>query len=231
MKMAYLSKKKSYLETGYKLIENDVVLSESIIWQMQRNFYKKKGLDAWGKGDERKVGVVPFFITSNSFIAREYSGIFFSAIIDLYTCKKLDPSSPIYIVELGAGHGKFSILFVRFLSKLLENSSFNHLKVIHIISDFTDVCFEDISQYSDIQPFLFNDENVKKSNILIDFAVFDGDIDNSLKLIRSKQTLSPDAPTVNPIFVVANYIFDSLMMDAYKVVSDPENGKNTLYEG
>jgi hypothetical protein len=201
---------------------------------MQRNFYKKKGLEAWGKGDERKQGIVPFFITSNSFIAREYSRIFFSAMIDLYNSNKLDISCPIYIIELGAGHGKFSILFVRFLSKLLENSSLCNLQVIHIISDFTDVSFEDISQYSDIKPYLYdiNDENQMKSNILIDFAVFDGDVDNAIRLIRSNQTLSFDAQTVNPIFVVANYIFDSLMMDAYKVVvSDPENSKNTLHEG
>ena len=235
-KMAYMTQKKANIDSGYKLIENDITLSESIVWDMQRRFYYKKGLEAWNRGDEPKKDIVPFFITSNSKIAMEYSRIFYSAIVDLHINDKLKLTEPLYIIELGSGCCKFSLLFVRFLTLLLQNSDLK-VTIIHVISDFTDVNFEDISNYSDIKPFLLpadytSGEGTSRSNVFIDFAVFDGDKDSEIKLLRSKQTLSSTSATVNPIFTVANYIFDSLVMDAYKVVHNPASDtKTALNEG
>lgn len=210
-------------------------MCESVIWQLQRNFYSKKGLEAWGRGDEQKVDIVPFFITSNSMIAREYSRIIFCALVDLHRLNKLVMGSPIYIAELGAGHAKFSIIFVRMLSSLLHNSGLSQLKVIHIISDFTSVNFEDISNYSDIKeylvPLVSHTNNKNTSNVLIDFAVFDGDTDDKIHLIRSNLEISRSNPTANPLFVIGNYIFDSLVMNAYKVVPDSTGSKTILHEG
>ena len=40
---------------------------------------------------------------------------------------QLDPADPVYILELGAGHGKFSTLFLRYFSRLLaEAQAENH---------------------------------------------------------------------------------------------------------
>src|SRR5215831_9488326 len=44
-------------------------LSRSMIWQLQRNFFDRQGIEAW------RADGVPYHITSNPFIADAYAGI------------------------------------------------------------------------------------------------------------------------------------------------------------
>jgi len=57
------------------IIEQNKALSESAIWEMQRQYFHKEGIHAW-------VNQVPFYITSNPFIANVYARIVLGFIRD-----------------------------------------------------------------------------------------------------------------------------------------------------
>ena len=56
-------------------IERDARLADSIIWEMQKDFFDKKGVSAW---DHQ----VPFYITSNPVIANSYANMSFAFMLD-----------------------------------------------------------------------------------------------------------------------------------------------------
>ena len=57
-------------------------------------------------------------------------------------------------------------------------------------------------------------------SISLDFAIYDANADQSITLLDKGVTLSPSAPSTNPILVIANYVFDSLKYDVYRFSSD-----------
>src|SRR5437764_15072262 len=89
------------------VLESDLSLSHSLIWRRQREFYVQRGMRAWSED------LVPNFQTNNPFIAGVYARIAFSFLCD---CMKLEghrPAlSPIRILELGSGPGKFAYLLL-----------------------------------------------------------------------------------------------------------------------
>src|SRR5690242_15276494 len=99
------------------VLETDVPLSQSLIWRLQRDFYAQRGLKAWTED------MVPSYITNNPFIAEIYAGIVASFLDDCLaqsSSQPLSPEHPLRILELGAGTGKFSFLFLRKLTGLLR---------------------------------------------------------------------------------------------------------------
>src|SRR5579864_9651945 len=94
------------------LLETDVPLSQSLIWGLQRGFYAQRGLKAWNED------LVPSYITNNPFIAEIFAGIVAAFVQDCMSTERLSnaplsPENPLRILELGAGTGKFSYLFLR----------------------------------------------------------------------------------------------------------------------
>ena len=85
-------------------IEKNADLSTSLFWQFQKDFYLNSGPQAW-------IGQVPYYITSNSFIAKHYDELIQSALSDLTRQYILNKRKPIYIIELGGGTGKFAYQF------------------------------------------------------------------------------------------------------------------------
>ena len=58
------------------------------------------GLSAWGDDN----GAVPFAITSNSFIARQYADIALAMLPEVSPiAREACKNQPLYVVELGAG--------------------------------------------------------------------------------------------------------------------------------
>lgn len=99
------------------VLETDVPLSQSLIWRLQRDFYAQRGLKAWTED------LVPSYITNNPFIAEMYAQIVAGFISDCMQPAQrapLSPENPLRILELGAGTGKFSYLFLRKLTALLQ---------------------------------------------------------------------------------------------------------------
>src|ERR1041384_925361 len=103
----------------WKVLERDVPLSQSVIWRLQRDFYAQRGLKAWNED------LVPSYITNNPFIAEIYAGIVAAFVQDClsHSNAPLSPENPLLVLELGAGTGKFSYLFLRKLTALLKNNS------------------------------------------------------------------------------------------------------------
>lgn len=179
-------------------LEQGVRLSRSMIWSWQRSFYERRGVEAW-----RSEGV-PFHITSNPYIAQAYARVVYGWLRDCLRDNALfDPAEPVTIVELGAGHGRFGYLF---LKKLLQEVP--DVRIRYVMTDLAESNVELWRGNPRLRPFL--------DSGLLDLACFDATRDTELRLAVSGRLLVPGA-AVNPMVLIANYVFDSLPQDAFRV--------------
>ena len=183
------------------VIEQHKRFSQSALWRMQREYFDKEGINAW-------VNQVPFYITSNPFIANCYAQLVLAFIRD-WTKKYPDSRNhPFYIMELGTGSGRFSYYFVKTLKKLLARVDMADVKFCYIMSDFTKHNMQYWEKHSALQPFV--------ESGLIDFAMYDMEAERPLTLVKQNIRLSPEV-LVNPLTVFANYIFDTISHDSFAV--------------
>lgn len=133
---------------------------------------------------------------------------------------------PVYIAELGAGHGRFAALFVRSLLRQLEESPLywagsdstprQKLRFVYVMTDFSEAMVDGWSSSPELKQFA--------SAGLLAFSTFDADSSASFRLRwacpsakQSASVLSTDSPTANPLLLVASYFFDSLVTDCFRV--------------
>jgi tetratricopeptide (TPR) repeat protein len=203
------------LETGKRL-------SESATWRLQRELFDRAGVKAWSDGK------VPFHITSNAYIAEQYLWVAIRFIQDCVNAPAgsplaLDPARPIYIVELGAGHGYFGYLFLCKLLEARERIPFAMPPVCYVLTDFTESNLDAWKNHERLRPFF--------DAGMLDLARFDAEHDRELRLQRSGVVLSRATPS-NPILFVANYVFDSLSHDVFRIQRGQlEEGITTLRLG
>ena len=98
------------------VLDKNTPLSLSKLWNYQRDFYLKNSINAW-------VDKVPFYITSNPYIANSYAHIIIRFFQDIIKNNSLPPTGPFYIVELGAGSGTFSFHLLNSIYYISCNSS------------------------------------------------------------------------------------------------------------
>jgi hypothetical protein len=171
-------------------------LSESLLWTLQRRFFNEQGVNAW------RYGIVPHYITSNPFIARCYAKIVLAHLHDI----KIEPNYPLYMIELGAGCGRFSFHFMTQFFELLQSSNLAHIKVIYIISDFVKANLDFCQNHAALLPFIIEGK--------LDFACFDAENDQAITLIKSRKKIT--AQTLNnPLIAIANYFFDCIKQDIF----------------
>lgn len=202
--------------SGGTVLESGKRISESQLFPLTRRFYSEKGPAAW------QDGPVPFYITSNPFIAHSYAQIALSYLREAATRRPgsqsgaaIDPNKPVYFVELAAGHGQLSFFLLKQLVPLLRASSLKGLTVRYVMTDFAESNLRAFQEQPQLRPFV-------EAGVL-DFAAFDVEQTDRLKLLNSGEVLDPSAPG-NPLIVIANYIFDTVRLDGFKV----QGGK--LYE-
>ncbi len=181
-----------------RLLEEAVPLSRSMIWGLQRDFYAQRGLKAWNED------LVPSYITNNPFIAEIFAGIVAAFVQDCMSSAQqgyppLSPENPLRILELGAGTGKFSYLFLRKLAPLLQRQNLPLQLVRYCMTDTTESLIAEWRSNSYLQEFV--------SSGLLEFAVF-----------QAGQEYQ--SQTRGPLVVIANYVFDSLPQDAFAVQSN-----------
>jgi hypothetical protein len=186
--------------TPMYVLEWAVPLARSMVWHLQRTFYADQGIAAWSQSG------VPQSITTSPIIARAYARIVLGFLRDMRAA--LDPDQPVYIVELGAGSGRFAYRFLKAFSALLEEVSRVHKRVVYVMSDASVSVVAYWRDNARLQPFV--DAGV------LDFAHFDLLELAPLKLLNSGVTLGPGG-VANPVVVVANYIFDSIPQDAFTI--------------
>src|SRR5438067_10395813 len=109
------------------VLESPVPLSQSMVWRLQRTFYGDQGIAAWSRSH------VPQAVTTSPIIARAYARVVLGYWRDIQST--LDPSQPVYIVELGAGSGRFAYRFLTALSALLETVAAPRPRFLYVMTD------------------------------------------------------------------------------------------------
>jgi hypothetical protein len=89
-------------------------LSKSLLWSKLEEYYNNIGPEAWS--DE----VVPMQISTNKSLALAYANIILGHINDWFAANKEITTEPFHIIEIGAGHGKFSFYIVKALEELFQ---------------------------------------------------------------------------------------------------------------
>lgn len=198
------------IDTSNLLIESEKPLSKSLIWKMQSDFYAQQGPKAWSEG------IVPQYITTNPYIANLYAKTVFAYCKDYTDREDYSPDSTLYILELAAGIGRFTYTFLKRFTTMLQNSPLSEFKFKYVITDFAEGNVTYWQEHPSLKPFFENGQ--------LDCATFDMIQDNSIRLRHCGETISPSSMS-QPLFVFANYTFDSLPQDSF-YVKDGE-----LYEG
>ncbi|CBZ53966.1 putative TPR domain-containing protein [Neospora caninum Liverpool] len=196
-------------------VEKSVLLCESVLWDMLENYYKQMAITAWAQD------YVPSFVTSNSRLCRSYARVIFNFIQDLSAMQQQEGardrkhgeadslSSRVVIVEIGGGHGRFTYLLLRALLRyrhLFRDLGLPEKPFLYVFSDVAEANVTFCSKHPAFQSFI--------ADGWLDFAVFDGnDKEARIHLTCSKQTV----PLGTPIVAVANYVFDSLLTDGWRV--------------
>lgn len=183
-----------------KCIETPVRFSHSRLWEIQQNYFKTMGVKAWD-------AQVPFYISSNMFIATQYASLFIAAIEDLFAREPALRSETFYLLEVGAGTGKFSYYFLRAFEKLLKTHALQELQYCYIISDVADKNIEFCQTNPAFQSYI---EAGK-----VDFAKINLVESENIFLINKKVNYA-DLNAKLPLGVIVNYVFDCIKMDLFK---------------
>ena len=205
------------LDTEYEFSEGDgpVILdkgkplSQSILWKLQRNFFEGQGIEAW------RQGTVPHYITSNPFIANAYAKVVFGFIRDCTgvtgdsandSFPPFDPNHPLYIIELGSGSGRFAYHFLKKFLDIYGSSVLKDIPFTYVMTDFTERNIDFWRTHQSLKPLV--------EGGVLDFALFDTQCDEEIKLTQSGDVLDPGI-VKNPMVAIANYFFDSIPQDAF----------------
>ncbi|HEX3044791.1 MAG TPA: tetratricopeptide repeat protein [Bacillota bacterium] len=191
------------------ILEKDRRLSESLLWTIQRRFFEEQGSEAW------RQNTVPHYITSNPFVANSYAKMVLGFLRDCWNANLIDLSQPVYLIELGSGQGRLAYHFLKKFLVMLERSPLKAIPIKYVMTDFAGATIEFWRSHPRLQPYLASGQ--------LDFARFDAASPQDLVLLHSGRILTP-ATVKNPVILVANYFFDGIPQDCFRV----QNGQ--LYE-
>jgi tetratricopeptide (TPR) repeat protein len=195
-----LSEQKHPAEPYSHVIDSGQPLSRSLLWTIQRRYFEDQGIEAF------RTNIVPSYITSNPYIARRYAQVVLGYLRDIQP--RLDPSQPVYLVELGAGGGRFAFHFLRCFEELLAASPFPELRFCYVLTDLPEQNLSFWLEHPSLQAWAAAGK--------LDFARFDALSDREIRLQIAGQSITP-GELKNPLVVLCNYFFDSLPNDAFHI--------------
>lgn len=188
--------------TSLHLLEQDVSLSRSIIWERQAHYFDAEGAGAF------RPGAVPSYVTNHPQWARTAADLAVAFLCDAIAANAVDVTAPFYMIDAGAGSGRFAYGFVGHLAEALARKGLSHLQVVTVLADRSP------------QTRVFWREHPRFAADFaagrLDIAAFDAARPTPLHLELSGVELTPGSVR-NPIVVVANYLFDSLPHDVFGV--------------
>ena len=174
-------------------------LSQSPIWQLQRRYFAEAGIEAW------RHNTVPSYVTTNPYIAGTYVRLVSAFLEDCRRSGALpSDGGPVHVVELGAGSGRFAH---HFLTQFDDGAG----QVRYVLTDVSRANIDFWRGHPSFQKFVAQGR--------LDFARFDAEADDSIRLEHSGATIAPGY--ARPLIVIANYVFDGIAQDAFVV----ENGR------
>lgn len=178
-------------------------LSKSALWIKMQEYYHNIGPEAW------QNELVPLQISSNKNLALSYANIIIAQILDWYAANPNDNTTePFYIIEIGTGHGKFSFYVLKCLAELLNNFNLPLSLVKFVMTDIAEKNIVSWEEHPAFAPWF------KSGNL--DVALFNAMSDQEIKLRVSGEVIKPKSLN-KPVFMVCNYLFDSLSHDAFQV--------------
>ncbi|HVV81488.1 MAG TPA: tetratricopeptide repeat protein [Kofleriaceae bacterium] len=190
------------------LVEDRRRLSRSLLWRLQRAYYAARGAEAW------TTGKVPWFVSANAALARAYAQVIDGYLRDVaagaYGPEHADPARPVYLVELGAGHGRFAFLLLEHLTALesMRAGLGPRAPLRYVLTDLAEANLAFCAAHPRLRP------HVEAGRI--DLARFDAERDTELHLRRSGDVLSAETRPA-AVVAIANYLFDSLVQDIFRV--------------
>jgi tetratricopeptide (TPR) repeat protein len=199
------------ISEGLFVLEEKQRLSQSLLWQAQRHFFERQGIEAW------RQRIVPHYITNNSYLANTYARLVFAFLRDCQAVTvapgeggfpPLNLSQPLYIIELGSGSGRLAFHFLKNFLPLFNRSALKEIPIKFVLTDFAEQTLAFWQTHRSLQPFLASGH--------LDFAHFDAEQTQELYLRQSGETISP-ATLKNPLILLANYFFDSIPQDAFYI--------------
>lgn len=166
--------------------------SASPRWRQQREYYEKNGIAAWQTPSE---SAVPFSVSSNSFAAAQLARL----ALDFAIVHKLDQMT---ILELGAGHCLCSYHMASFVSTLDTN-----IRMKVVATDFNEILIRSIMGHPCLAQL--------RSEGILDFAIVNDTLNSQpVHLLGSGENLT------GALFVVANYLVDSIPSDVFLTCGD-----------
>ena len=176
--------------------------AKSDLWNLQREYFERQGVAAWHNQ-------VPFYVTSNCYIAASYAKTALAMMNDWLQKHPSDANAVFNIVELGTGSGQFSYYFLAQMQKLLSAMQ-NPPRFRYIMTDFT---ASNLNFWHANPQF----ENFVTQGVL-DFALFNMEQGTELDLVVSGEKIQAGSLQA-PLTVIGNYIFDSVSSDAFAIKS------------
>jgi len=183
------------------LMEESFPFSQSLLWQLQRDYFQQQGIAAWQQGE------VPHYVTCNPFMAKAYAEMIFAFMRDRH---RLQPHSSerLYLLELGAGSGRLSYHLLTHLQTLCDNAAFNAPNFTYILSDLVQANIDFFKGHYKLRPFV--------TAGMLDYACFDATKDEEIALQACGIVLKKHSLEA-PIFIIANYFFDSIPQDLFYI--------------
>jgi hypothetical protein len=178
-------------------LESNKRLSESLIWDLQKEAMKE---DRSSLQDDDRM-------TTRASFCAVYIDFIVSLLLDYGD--RLDRDAPVYILELGAQRGLFSLKVLAGLKqKLLNFERLKDLKIRYLMSDWHKQGFDGCC------------ENVLFKNQIeagdLDFVLIEDPERAVIHLSVEDRTLS-QADFKNPLIVLAKHFFERTRQDAFSV--------------
>ena len=189
-------------------LETQQRFSQSHLWQLQRDYFNESGIDAWRSGE------VPHYITSNPAVGKAYAELVLAFLRDLSL--KGQREETVYLLELGAGHGRLCYHFFKHFEKYYEHSAIPLPPFCYILSDFTEQNLSFWQEHPRLQPYL---------NLgWLDLALFDAESSENIHLQHTDKTIT-NKSLAQPLIIIANYFFDTIPQELFHIED------NTIYHG
>jgi hypothetical protein len=183
-------------EATTTLVEDFRPFVESKLWELQRQYFAARGQQAWSAGE------VPHYITSNPVVAAGYAEVLVAFRRDRL---RRDPGEEaLWIVELGAGSGRFAHHLLQQLAALCEREGLDPAGFRYVLSDFCAANLEAWAQHPRFVP-LFASGQLERAR----FDVMDT---SALELEHGGERIGP-GDLGAPVVVIANYLLDSIPAD------------------
>jgi tetratricopeptide (TPR) repeat protein len=179
----------------------DVPFSRCDIWKQQEGYYRAQGIDAW-------AGRVPFYATSNQYIANSYAHVI-ARFMQEHARQGDAEEGTFYIVELGGGSGTFGFRLLKRLTELLSALRLDGLRFVYVWTDLVEANVEHARRHPAFAPRVARGE--------LDFAVVDAQRATEIRLLESGVVLRPGATGGRPMIALCNYLFDTLPQDLFRV--------------